>query len=38
MIGGASGEEKLLRMGHIFDQTLENYKFLPPIIAEDKLV
>ncbi|RYR03089.1 hypothetical protein Ahy_B06g081923 [Arachis hypogaea] len=31
-------QEKLLRMGHIFDQTLENYKFLPPIIAEDKLV
>ncbi|XP_057741715.1 glutamyl-tRNA(Gln) amidotransferase subunit A, chloroplastic/mitochondrial [Arachis stenosperma] len=35
MIGAAFGEEELLRVGHIFEQTLENCRFVPPIIAED---
>ncbi|KAI4308057.1 hypothetical protein L6164_031175 [Bauhinia variegata] len=31
MIGAAFGEGELLRVGHIFEQTLENTKFVPPI-------
>ncbi|KAL9244439.1 hypothetical protein vseg_018214 [Gypsophila vaccaria] len=31
MIGAAFDEEKLLRIGHIFEQTLEGHSFVPPI-------
>ncbi|XP_008798214.1 glutamyl-tRNA(Gln) amidotransferase subunit A, chloroplastic/mitochondrial isoform X1 [Phoenix dactylifera] len=34
MIGAAFHEEKLLRVGHIFEQTLQNYRFNPPLLAE----
>ncbi|KAL6506379.1 hypothetical protein OROGR_024560 [Orobanche gracilis] len=33
MIGAAFDEGELLRVGHIFEQTLENCTFVPPIIA-----
>ncbi|KAK4275522.1 hypothetical protein QN277_018590 [Acacia crassicarpa] len=35
MIGSAFCEGELLRVGHIFEQTLENCNFVPPIIAEN---
>ncbi|XP_050227758.1 glutamyl-tRNA(Gln) amidotransferase subunit A, chloroplastic/mitochondrial [Mercurialis annua] len=35
MIGAAFDEEKLLRVGHIFEQTLQGYKFVPPLVASD---
>ncbi|KAJ7960706.1 Glutamyl-tRNA(Gln) amidotransferase subunit A, chloroplastic/mitochondrial [Quillaja saponaria] len=35
MISAAYDEGKLLKVGHIFEQTLENYKFVPPLIADD---
>ncbi|KAL5547414.1 hypothetical protein UlMin_002645 [Ulmus minor] len=31
MIGAAFEEEKLLKVGHIFEQTLQNYRFVPPL-------
>ncbi|XP_076906612.1 glutamyl-tRNA(Gln) amidotransferase subunit A, chloroplastic/mitochondrial-like [Bidens hawaiensis] len=34
MIGAAFDEEKLLRVGHIFEQTLQGYNFIPPLIAD----
>ncbi|CAK8565512.1 unnamed protein product [Lathyrus sativus] len=34
MIGAAFDEGELLRVGHIFEQTLENGRFVPPIIAD----
>ncbi|KAJ6830425.1 glutamyl-tRNA(Gln) amidotransferase subunit A, chloroplastic/mitochondrial [Iris pallida] len=34
MIGSAFSEAKLLRIGHIFEQTLQNCKFVPPFIVE----
>ncbi|KAL6566593.1 hypothetical protein OROMI_014997 [Orobanche minor] len=34
MIGAAFDEGELLRVGHIFEQTLENCTFVPPIIAD----
>ncbi|CAO2814597.1 unnamed protein product [Amaranthus hypochondriacus] len=33
MIGAAFDEEKLLRIGHIFEQTLEGHSFVPPIVT-----
>ncbi|KAK9740879.1 hypothetical protein RND81_03G067900 [Saponaria officinalis] len=33
MIGAAFDEEKLLRIGHIFEQTLEGHSFVPPIVG-----
>ncbi|KZV56294.1 glutamyl-tRNA(Gln) amidotransferase subunit A, chloroplastic/mitochondrial [Dorcoceras hygrometricum] len=35
MIGAAFNEEKLLRVGHIFEQTLQGCSFIPPIIADE---
>ncbi|KAI3730382.1 hypothetical protein L1987_61552 [Smallanthus sonchifolius] len=35
MIGAAFDEEKLLRVGHIFEQTLQGYSFIPPLIADE---
>ncbi|KAG6482079.1 hypothetical protein ZIOFF_058706 [Zingiber officinale] len=32
MIGSSFSEEKLLRIGHIFEQTLPNYRFVPPLL------
>ncbi|OMO75777.1 Amidase [Corchorus capsularis] len=34
MIGAAFDEEKLLKVGHIFEQTLQGYNFVPPIISD----
>ncbi|KAI9178017.1 hypothetical protein LWI28_021745 [Acer negundo] len=34
MIGTAFDEEKLLRVGHIFEQTLQGCRFIPPLIAD----
>ncbi|KAK6228435.1 Amidase signature domain - like 2 [Theobroma cacao] len=34
MIGAAFDEEKLLKVGHIFEQTLQGYKFVPPLIQD----
>ncbi|KAI3929455.1 hypothetical protein MKW92_050478 [Papaver armeniacum] len=33
MIGGQFDEGKLLRVGHIFEQTLQGCRFIPPLIA-----
>ncbi|KAK4799384.1 hypothetical protein SAY86_024749 [Trapa natans] len=33
MIGAAFDEEKLLKVGHIFEQTLQGPKFVPPLVA-----
>ncbi|XP_054817323.1 glutamyl-tRNA(Gln) amidotransferase subunit A, chloroplastic/mitochondrial [Prosopis cineraria] len=35
MIGSAFCEGELLRVGHIFEQTLEHCNFVPPIIADN---
>ncbi|XP_047951144.1 glutamyl-tRNA(Gln) amidotransferase subunit A, chloroplastic/mitochondrial [Salvia hispanica] len=35
MIGAAFDEEKLLKIGHIFEQTLEGYSFIPPLVADE---
>lgn len=35
MIGAAYAEDKLLKVGHIFEQTLEAGKFIPPLIVEN---
>ncbi|KAI7732878.1 hypothetical protein M8C21_015356, partial [Ambrosia artemisiifolia] len=35
MIGAAFDEEKLLRVGHIFEQTLQGHSFIPPLIADE---
>lgn len=35
MIGAAFDEERLLRIGHIFEQTLQGYSFVPPLVADD---
>ncbi|WVY93377.1 hypothetical protein V8G54_032465 [Vigna mungo] len=37
MIGAAFNEGELLRVGHIFEQTLENCRFVPPIVADDDI-
>ncbi|XWS56873.1 hypothetical protein CRYUN_Cryun09bG0122800 [Craigia yunnanensis] len=34
IIGAAFDEEKLLKVGHIFEQTLQGYNFVPPLIAD----
>ncbi|XVF41308.1 hypothetical protein PTKIN_Ptkin01aG0270100 [Pterospermum kingtungense] len=34
IIGAAFDEEKLLKVGHIFEQTLEGYNFVPPLVAD----
>lgn len=34
MIGAAFDEEKILRVGHIFEQTLEGHKFVPPMVSD----
>ncbi|WOL15504.1 glutamyl-tRNA(Gln) amidotransferase subunit A, chloroplastic/mitochondrial [Canna indica] len=34
MIASAFNEDKLLRVGHIFEQTLQNFKFVPPLLTE----
>ncbi|XP_045824804.1 glutamyl-tRNA(Gln) amidotransferase subunit A, chloroplastic/mitochondrial [Trifolium pratense] len=34
MIGAAFDEGELLRVGHIFEQTLENCRFVPPLVAD----
>lgn len=34
MIGAAFDEEKLLKIGHIFEQTLQGCSFIPPLIAD----
>lgn len=36
MIGAAFDEQKLLRVGHIFEQTLQDCRFVPPLIAENE--
>ncbi|KAL3509000.1 hypothetical protein ACH5RR_028401 [Cinchona calisaya] len=35
MIGSAFDEEKLLKIGHIFEQTLQGCCFVPPLVAND---
>lgn len=35
MIGAAFDEEKLLKVGHIFEQTLKDCRFVPPLITDD---
>ncbi|KAF4376537.1 hypothetical protein F8388_025408 [Cannabis sativa] len=35
MIGAAFDEGKLLKVGHIFEQTLKNSRFVPPLIADE---
>ncbi|KAM1131493.1 glutamyl-tRNA(Gln) amidotransferase subunit A, chloroplastic/mitochondrial-like isoform X1 [Malus sylvestris] len=35
MIGAAFDEGKLLKVGHIFEQTLQNCNFVPPLIADE---
>ncbi|KAK7387048.1 hypothetical protein VNO78_27524 [Psophocarpus tetragonolobus] len=35
MIGAAFNEGELLRVGHIFEQTLENCRFVPPNVVDD---
>ncbi|GFZ05724.1 amidase family protein [Actinidia rufa] len=35
MIGAAFDEEKLLKVGHIFEQTLQGCNFVPPLVADD---
>ncbi|XP_022148036.1 glutamyl-tRNA(Gln) amidotransferase subunit A, chloroplastic/mitochondrial [Momordica charantia] len=37
MIGAAFDEGKLLKVGHIFEQTLPNCSFVPPLLADDTL-
>ncbi|XP_050380965.1 glutamyl-tRNA(Gln) amidotransferase subunit A, chloroplastic/mitochondrial [Argentina anserina] len=37
MVGAAFSEEKLLRVGHIFEQTLQNCRFVPPLIADEDI-
>ncbi|KAI6673188.1 hypothetical protein NL676_001094 [Syzygium grande] len=37
MIGAAFDEEKLLKVGHIFEQTLRSRRFVPPIIEDDNV-
>ncbi|KAG8043699.1 hypothetical protein GUJ93_ZPchr0458g22290 [Zizania palustris] len=34
MIGSPFSEGNLLRVGHIFEQTLQNFSFVPPLLAE----
>ncbi|XP_012466114.1 glutamyl-tRNA(Gln) amidotransferase subunit A, chloroplastic/mitochondrial isoform X2 [Gossypium raimondii] len=34
IIGAAFDEEKLVKVGHIFEQTLEGYNFVPPLITD----
>uniref|UniRef100_J3M1W8 ABC transmembrane type-1 domain-containing protein n=1 Tax=Oryza brachyantha TaxID=4533 RepID=J3M1W8_ORYBR len=34
MIGSPFSEGNLLRVGHIFEQTLQNYSFVPPLLTE----
>ncbi|XP_058096524.1 glutamyl-tRNA(Gln) amidotransferase subunit A, chloroplastic/mitochondrial isoform X1 [Magnolia sinica] len=36
MIGAAFDEAKLLRVGHIFEQTLQVYRFVPPLLGDDR--
>ncbi|GER45081.1 glutamyl-tRNA(Gln) amidotransferase subunit A [Striga asiatica] len=35
MIGAAFDEEKLLKIGQIFEQTLQGYSFIPPLVADE---
>lgn len=35
MIGAAFDEAKLLKVGHVFEQTLQGCRFVPPIVADD---
>ncbi|XP_004140137.1 glutamyl-tRNA(Gln) amidotransferase subunit A, chloroplastic/mitochondrial [Cucumis sativus] len=35
MIGAAFDEGKLLKVGHIFEQTLADCRFVPPLLADD---
>ncbi|CAN4117604.1 unnamed protein product [Withania somnifera] len=35
MIGAAFEEEKLLKIGHIFEQTLQGCSFIPPLVADE---
>ncbi|CAI0625514.1 unnamed protein product [Linum tenue] len=35
MIGAAFHEEKLLKIGHLFEQTLQGCRFVPPLVADD---
>ncbi|KAL9160489.1 hypothetical protein ABFS82_08G203800 [Erythranthe guttata] len=35
MIGAAFNEEKLLKIGHIFEQTLQGCSFIPPLVADE---
>ncbi|OAY60655.1 glutamyl-tRNA(Gln) amidotransferase subunit A, chloroplastic/mitochondrial [Manihot esculenta] len=34
MIGAAFDEATLLKVGHIFEQTLQGFKFVPPMVAD----
>ncbi|KAF7141156.1 hypothetical protein RHSIM_Rhsim06G0124000 [Rhododendron simsii] len=34
LIGAAFEEEKLLKVGHIFEQTLQGCNFIPPLVAD----
>ncbi|KAF3680525.1 Glutamyl-tRNA(Gln) amidotransferase subunit A, chloroplastic/mitochondrial [Capsicum annuum] len=35
MIGAAFEEEKLLKVGHIFEQTLQGCSFIPPLVSDE---
>ncbi|XP_060170243.1 glutamyl-tRNA(Gln) amidotransferase subunit A, chloroplastic/mitochondrial-like isoform X2 [Lycium barbarum] len=35
MIGAAFEEEKLLKVGHIFEQTLQGCSFIPPLVTDE---
>ncbi|KAI4341140.1 hypothetical protein MLD38_025900 [Melastoma candidum] len=35
MIGAAFDEEKILKVGHIFEQTLEGCRFVPPVFRDE---
>jgi len=34
---GIKLQGELLRVGHIFEQTLENCRFVPPFVADDDI-
>ncbi|GAB2263062.1 hypothetical protein Droror1_Dr00004059 [Drosera rotundifolia] len=36
MIGSAFSEDKLLKVGHVFEQTLKDFNFVPPLVADSR--
>ncbi|XP_078179696.1 amidase family protein [Carex rostrata] len=35
MISSSFSEDKLLRVGHVFEQSLQGYNFVPPVLSEN---